>query len=56
MRRAEEIARDRGCVAAVLDTFEFQARPFYERLGYVRFATLEGYPPGYRQYYLRKTL
>jgi GNAT superfamily N-acetyltransferase len=56
MRRAEEIARDRGCIGAVLDTFEFQARPFYERMGYALFGTLEGYPPGYRQYYLSKKL
>lgn len=56
MRRAEEIARERGCVAAMLDTFEFQARPFYERMGYVLYGTLEDYPPGYRQHYLWKTL
>lgn len=56
MLRAEEIARERGCLAAALDTFEFQARPFYERLGYTLYGTLEGYPPGFRQYYLSKQL
>lgn len=56
MQRAEQIARDRGCLAAALDTFEFQARPFYERMGYTLYGTLEGYPPGYRQYYLSKIL
>ena len=28
--------------------------PFYQKLGYELYGTLEGYPPGYRQYYLRK--
>ena len=53
---AEELARTRGCTDASLNTFEYQARPFYEKLGYELFATLDGYPPGYRQFYLRKRL
>ena len=40
MQRAEQIARDRGSFAAALDTFEFQARPFYERMGYTLYGTL----------------
>ena len=53
---AEELARSRGCTDASLDTFDYQARPFYEKLGYELFGTLDGYPPGYRQFYLRKRL
>jgi GNAT superfamily N-acetyltransferase len=53
---AEELARARGCTDVSLDTFEYQARPFYEKLGYELFGTLDGYPPGYRQFYLRKSL
>jgi GNAT superfamily N-acetyltransferase len=53
---AEDLARSRGCTNASLDTFEYQARPFYEKLGYELFGTLDGYPPGYRQFYLRKKL
>jgi GNAT superfamily N-acetyltransferase len=56
MDAAEEIARSRGCLGAYLDTFEFQARPFYERRGYALFGTLEGFPPGYRQFFLSKRL
>jgi GNAT superfamily N-acetyltransferase len=56
MAAAEEWARERGCTDVSLDTFEFQARPFYEKLGYKIFGTLEGYPPGYRQYFLTKHL
>ena len=56
MAAAEELARSRGCTDVSLDTFDYQARPFYEKLGYELFGTLEGYPPGSRQYYLRKRL
>ena len=51
---AESHARRRGCLGSYLDTFEYQARPFYEKLGYTLFGTLEGYPPGYRQHFLAK--
>lgn len=55
MERAEEHAWRQGCLGVHLSTFEYQALPFYEKLGYEVFGVLEGYPPGYRQYYLRKT-
>jgi GNAT superfamily N-acetyltransferase len=56
MKTAEEHARAQGCIGAYVDTFEYQARPFYEKLGYELFGTLEGYPPGYRQFHLVKRL
>ena len=56
LRAAEDLARAQGCIGAYLDTFEYQARPFYEKLGYELFGTLEGFPPGYRQYFLSKRL
>ena len=34
MRRAEAEAAQRACIGAWLDTFEFQARGFYEKLGF----------------------
>jgi GNAT superfamily N-acetyltransferase len=52
----EGAARERGCTNAHLDTFSFQARPFYEKLGYEVFATLEDFPPGHRRFFLRKRL
>ena len=54
LARAEEIARERGCVGAYLHTFEHQARSFYEQRGYQLFGTLEGYPAGTRQYHVSK--
>jgi GNAT superfamily N-acetyltransferase len=56
MREVEQYARRRACHGIYLDTFEYQALPFYEKLGYEQFGVLEGYPPGYRQYHLRKAL
>ncbi len=53
---AEALARRRGCRAAWLDTFDFQARPFYERQGYRVVAALDGFPPGHTHYRLRKDL
>ena len=46
----------RGCVYAHLDTFSYQAKPFYERHGYAVFGILDEYPPGHQRIFLRKTL
>ena len=56
LQTAEDHARDVGCIGSYLDTFEYQARPFYEKFGYVLFGTLDGYPPGYCQFFLSKRL
>jgi GNAT superfamily N-acetyltransferase len=56
MLRAETEARARGCVGSMVDTFSFQARPFYERLGYRVFGTVEDYPPGHSCFFLKKRL
>jgi len=56
LHEAEAFARARGCVASYLDTFEFQARGFYERLGYRVFGVQEGFPPGSRRYFPQKSL
>ena len=53
---AEAEARRRGCTKAHLDTISFQARPFYEKLGWTLFGTLDDYPPGHTRYYLQKDI
>jgi GNAT superfamily N-acetyltransferase len=54
MREAEKIARERGYRGVFLDTFSFQARPFYERLGYAVFTVFDDYPPGHRRFLMAK--
>ncbi len=56
MHILEQEALKLGCQNAHLDTFSFEARPFYEKLGYAVFATLNDYPPGYSKHFLTKTL
>lgn len=53
---AEDEGRTRGCRHAHLDTFSYQARPFYERHGWRVFATLDDYPEGHQRFFLRKDL
>jgi len=53
---AEDYARTKGAVGATLETFSFQARPFYERLGYEPCGKLDGYPPGHAKFFLHKSL
>jgi len=55
MARAEGLARERGCHSAWLDTFSFQARGFYEKLGYQEFGRLD-YPPDHHKHFMRKRL
>jgi ribosomal protein S18 acetylase RimI-like enzyme len=54
MAAAERHAAELGCRAVWLDSF--QARGFYEALGYTVFGTLEDYPAGQTRYFLRKDL
>lgn len=56
MRLAEQEALRRGCRNAFVETLSFQALPFYEKLGYRVFSTLEGMPPGGARYALTKEL
>ena len=56
MKRAEDEGRRRGCFAARLSTWDFQAPGLYERLGYTLYGKLEDYPPGFADYLFRKDL
>lgn len=56
MHQAEEIARAHGCAGIWLDTYAFQARGFYEKLGYAVFGTLDDHPRGQSRFFLQKRL
>ena len=43
-----------GCRGVWLDTLEFQARGFYEHIGYVCLCELPHYPSGYSKYFMKK--
>ena len=56
MQAAEAEALRRGCRQVVLSTHSFQAPRFYERLGYVRQAVIEGEPAGHSNIVYAKRL
>lgn len=56
MEKAEDVAREAGCIGIWVDTFSFQAPEFYRKLGYVEFGVLNDYPPGHSRHFLHKTL
>ena len=56
VEQAETLARRQGCDSARLSTFEFEARGFYEHLGYRVYGECEGFPAGRTQYHLAKRL
>jgi GNAT superfamily N-acetyltransferase len=56
MAIAESEALRRGCERAFLETFNFQALPFYEKCGYSIFSRLPDFPVGGARYALTKTL
>lgn len=56
MAMAEQEAVQRGCRGIWLDTYAFQARGFYEKLGFRCFGELADYPVGFSRYFMCKTL
>jgi len=53
---AEAYAKKRGAIGSTLETFSFQARPFYESLGYRVCGQIDDYPPGQTKFILKKSL
>jgi GNAT superfamily N-acetyltransferase len=56
LAEAEAIARSRGNIGIWLNTFAFQARPFYEKQGYTLFGELEGAEGAIPLYFMKKRL
>ena len=53
---AEREARARDCHGAWVNTFGWQARGFYQSLGYALFGELPDCPAGYSRHFLQKRL
>ncbi|MBP2649528.1 MAG: GCN5-related N-acetyltransferase [Firmicutes bacterium] len=55
VRNVETEAQKRGCSYVFLNTFSFQAKDFYIKLGYKEVFTLEQYPiTGKRHYFVKQ--
>ena len=52
----ENKAKELGAKYAQVDTFSFQAKPFYEKQGYQVISTLIEYPIKHERYYFMKAL
>ena len=56
MRLVEDRARELGAREAWLYTMSFQAKPFYEKLGYSQFAEIPWMDGKYQRHFMRKDL
>ena len=56
LAEAERQAIELGATNAKLDTFEWQAPAFYQKHGYVEFARVEDYAPGFYLASMKKSL
>jgi GNAT superfamily N-acetyltransferase len=54
MAKAEDAAKKRGCKGAHLETFDFQAPRFYEKLGYTRYGKLDSLVGCEQFFYVKK--
>lgn len=56
LQELEKVAKEEKCSMIHLDTFDFQAKGFYEKNGFEVFGTLENCPPGHARYYMKKEI
>lgn len=56
MLEAERIAKAEDCAGSTLSTYDFQAKPFYEKLGYEVFGVLQDNPRNRKRFFMRKTI
>lgn len=56
MLETEKLGRERGCTFATVNTMDWQALGFYQKLGYVLEFTREGFEKDSKMYMLRKPL
>jgi GNAT superfamily N-acetyltransferase len=56
MKKVEDEAKDLGATLSHTDTFDFQAKDFYLKQGYMIFGELANCPPRHTRFYLKKEL
>ena len=52
--KIEKCAKENKAIGVRMETWNFQARGFYEKMGYEVYATFEDCPPGTINYFLKK--
>ncbi len=56
MQAAEAEARKQGCIYSTVDTFDFQAEPFYLKNGYERMGEIKNYIRSHSRIFMRKKI
>lgn len=56
MQEAEKIGKECGCTFATVNTMDWEALPFYQKLGYIIEFTREGFENDSKMFMLRKNL
>jgi ribosomal protein S18 acetylase RimI-like enzyme len=56
LKEVIELAMNRKCNGIHLDTFEFQAKNFYAKFGFVVYGEIEDHPSGYKRYFMKLQL
>lgn len=54
IKRIEEYAKEENLTGVRMETWNFQAKGFYEKMGYKVYATIEDCPPGTIDYFFMK--
>ena len=54
IKEIEKFAKIQNCLGIRTETWRFQARDFYEKLGFHVYASFDDFPPGSTEYYLVK--
>lgn len=56
LNQIEDFAKKENLTGIRMETWDFQARGFYEKNGYIVFAKIKDCPPGTINYYLKKEM
>lgn len=56
IKRVENFAKQNNCMGIRTDTWSFQAKGFYEKMGFTVYGQLENHPPHATDYLLKRVL